>query len=221
MRSFLAATAVVFCLLPGAVHSARAQTSDQEAIVHLRALRDHYAAFKTMALDFSLEIADLESDLLEIKRGSMLLQGPKFRVQLDDQLVISDNQTIWVYLEEVNEVQITDFEPDSEEFMSPAELFNLPESEYYITQGEVRTEAGKRLQVLELTPLDKNLDFHKIKLAINKADRSLYDAVILDKNGIRYTYRITQFKGNPSLPGDAFRFPLEKHPNAEVVDLRQ
>ena len=134
--------------------------------------------------------------------------------------VICDNETVWLYVEEVNEVQITDFDPEAEDVMSPSELFNLPESEYLVMMGELKTEGSKKIQVLELAPLNKTLDFHKIKIFINTADKSLHKAIVFDKNGIQYIYRIEKFTSNPPLAADTFSFDPNQYENLEVIDLR-
>ena len=212
---------ILLCLLivTGLADSS-AQKSDPAALAQLRGLKEHYAAFKSMSMDFALDIDYPENDQNEVKRGTMWVQGQKFRVQLDDQTVICDNETVWLYVEEVNEVQITDFDPEAEDVMSPSELFNLPESEYLVMMGELKTEGSKKIQVLELAPLNKTLDFHKIKIFINTADKSLHKAIVFDKNGIQYIYRIEKFTSNPPLAADTFSFDPNQYENLEVIDLR-
>lgn len=206
------------CLL--APVSGFSQQSDPDALARLRALKARYAAFTAMSMDFSLDITDIENGSTETKKGKMWVKGDQFRVQLDEQTVICDNQTIWVYLSDVNEVQITEYEPESEDFMSPSELFQLPEKEFFVAATGQTTLNNQKVQVLELAPLDKDLAYYKIKLFIRPAENELVQAVVMDKNGIHYTYKVDQFKGNPAIDTDTFRFNPAKFPNVEVIDLR-
>ncbi len=213
-------TTGLFFLMILSAQSMTGQKSDPSALTLLRGLKTHYENYKSMSMDFAVDITDLESDITEVKQGKMWVQGLKFRVQLDDQIVVCDNETVWVYLEEVNELQINNFEPGSEDFMSPAELFDLPEAEYFTVMGEQLTEVGKKIQILELSPTDKTLDYHKIKLYVNLSDKSLHKAIVLDKNGIHYTYRIEKFAANPPVTEETFHFNPARYPNIDIIDLR-
>ncbi len=222
LKSFhMAAANLLVVLLLAAPIALHAQQSDPEALSLLRRINTHYSAFTTMEVELNIEFHDLESDQRENKKAIMAVKGDKFRIALDDQLVISDNQSIWVYLEEVNEIQITDYDPDSEDFKSPSELFRLPESDYFAVAVEPLSEEGKKLQVLELSPRNKDLEFHKVRLFVNASDQSLVRAVVQEKNGIHYTFQVEKFKANTGLSDDYFRIDPKDYPSAEIIDLRQ
>jgi outer membrane lipoprotein-sorting protein len=125
-----------------------------------------------------------------------------------------------VYQEDVNEVQINHYDADQEDFMSPSELFNLTEADYLVLSGGTVSEAGVSYRILELSPKDKSLDYHKIKLYIPAGAKTLKKAVVLGKDGIHYTYRIDKFTANPAVTEETFRFYPERYLNIEVIDLR-
>jgi alpha-L-fucosidase 2 len=88
------------------------------------------------------------------------------------------------------------------------------------TSGGTVSEGGASFQVIELSPVDKSLDYHKIKLYVPAGSKTLKKAVLLGKDGIHYTYRIEKFSANPAVSEETFRFYPERYLNIEVIDLR-
>ncbi|HEX2533889.1 MAG TPA: outer-membrane lipoprotein carrier protein LolA, partial [Chitinophagaceae bacterium] len=83
-----------------------------------------------------------------------------------------------------------------------------------------KKEAGKTLQEIELTPVDKTRPFHKVYVWVDKATQTIYSARFLEKTGGRYSYTINNLKGNAAVTDAQFVFDKKKYPGVEVVDLR-
>jgi outer membrane lipoprotein-sorting protein len=200
--------------------------TDPEARALLAKVKAKYAAYKAMQMDFVLEIMDLETKDTETREGRFAVAGEAFRFSMSDggedtrQVLVCDGQTLWTYMEAVNEVQINDWEPDQQDFMSPAELFDLPESDYIALSGERSGSGTATRQAIELSPLDRDLEIHKIRLIIDPNTGALHEAVVMDRNAIHFRYRIENFEGNPTLPSDHFRFDPDAMEDITVVDLR-
>lgn len=47
----------------------------------------------------------------ETSEGEIIVQGPKFNLKLSGQEIINNGTTVWTYLKESNEVNITNYEP--------------------------------------------------------------------------------------------------------------
>jgi len=197
-----------------------AQTSDQAAVKLLKNVSQKYSAYKTMQMDVSLTIENLESKTKDTKTGKVSSKGNMFRAEMGNQIIMSDGKTLWTYLKDVNEVQISDFE-QGQGIMSPNDIFKIAEKDYLVYMGEKVTESGKTLQILELTPKNKNLSFSKIKMYIDPSDNSVKKGVVYDKNAIHYTYTISNFKSNVELSDSNFKFDKTKYPGVEVIDLRE
>lgn len=197
-----------------------AQTSDQGAVKLLKNVSQKYSAYKTMQMDVSLTIENLESKTKDTKTGKVSSKGNMFRAEMGNQIIMSDGKTLWTYLKDVNEVQISDFE-QGQGIMSPNDIFKIAEKDYLVYMGEKVTESGKTLQILELTPKNKNLSFSKIKMYIDPSDNSVKKGVVYDKNAIHYTYTISNFKSNVELSDSNFKFDKTKYPGVEVIDLRE
>lgn len=199
---------------------AHAQTSDQNAVKLLKSVSQKYSAYKTMQMDVSLTIENLETKSKETKTGKVSGKGNMFKAEMGNQIIMSDGKTLWTYLKDVNEVQISDFE-QGQGIMSPNDIFKIAEKDYLVYMGEKVTEGGKSLQIIELTPKNKSLSFSKIKMYIDTSDNTVKKGVVYDKNAIHYTYSISNFKSNVDMPDSNFKFDKTKYPGVEVIDLRE
>ena len=60
----------------------------------------------------------------------------------------------------------------------------------------------------------------KIKLSINKTDKSISTAKLLDKNGGTQTITVDKISPDGASDDNIFVFNKTKYPGAEVIDLR-
>jgi outer membrane lipoprotein-sorting protein len=194
--------------------------SDANASKLLKAVSQKYNAYKTMSMDISLAIENRESKTKEERKGKVLVKGNKFNVSLDNQLILCDAKSTWVYLKDANEVQINTFDP-KDQWPTPDRVLKIADKDFTSYMGEKITENGKTLQIIELVPNDKNVAYSKIKLYINTADNTIVRGVMLDKNAMTYTYTIANFKGNGEISDANFTFDKSKYPGVEVIDLRE
>ena len=144
------------------------------------------------------------------------MQEESFRLEIQEQIIINDGESQWIYLTDMNEVQIMEHDPE-EEMMSPNKLFTIYEKGYKYTYVGAEAEKGKRLQVIDLFPEESGA-FIKITLAVDAAKNQLHKIIMHDKNGGSYTYLVTSFKSNTNIT--PFNFNAKDYPGVEVIDLR-
>ncbi len=208
------------CFAVIAVNIAAAQASDANAVKLLKAVSNKYSGYKTMTMDITLTIENLESKNKETRSGKVISKGNMFNASMGSQQIYCDGQTMWTYLKDANEVQVNNFEKGSD-ILSPNDIFKIAEKDYLAFMGEKITEGGKALQVVELTPKNKSLSFSKIKLYVDPSDNSVKRGVVHDKNAVHYTYAISNFKSNMELADSNFKFDQSEYPGVEVIDLRE
>jgi outer membrane lipoprotein carrier protein len=193
---------------------------DPQAEKLLADISRKYKQFKTAKVELDLLIDIPETDDDENLKVISWLSGDKFRIELDDQIFISDNVYIWNYMKSYNEVQINHFD-GVDAIFSPSVIFNMYSSDYiYRTKEEFRVASGKSFKVIELTPTDKSKDFFKIDLTINTTDMEITRLKIYEKSGIHYIYNIKKFTPNIPLAADFFTFKVEDYKGVKVSDLR-
>ena len=74
---------------------------------------------------------------------------------------------------------------------------------------------------IELVPSEgKNKNIFKIKLSINKAEKTIASAKMMDKNGGTQTINVEKISPDGASDDNIFVFNKTKYPDAEIIDLR-
>lgn len=198
------------------------EKSDPQAKKLLDKVRNKYEAYKTLDADFTLtiEIADQPK---EVQKGTISQDDKKFRLQMDDQILVSDGKTTWVYLKKNNEVQINDADPKDADsgFMSPRELLRRYEKGdfiYAITDKGV--ENGRAVTFVEFKPKDRRSEYAKLRLSIDEKNLEIIGIKAFAKDGSRYGFQLTRLTPNKSFTPAHFTFDPKKYPGVKVEDLR-
>jgi len=194
--------------------------SDPDAKKILDNVSAKFKSFKTVSAKFNLKIENASGKVQGSKTGTVSLKGSKYRVSVTGQEIFFDGSAISTYDKASNEVQITQFDP-SANTITPQKLFtNFYDKDFlYKLNGETGS-AGKTIQEIELTPVDKTKPFFKVLVYINKGSQTITSTKVFEKNGNRYTYSVSSMKTNIPLADDLFVFNKSKYPTAEVIDLR-
>ena len=147
------------------------------------------------------------------------MKGNKYYVSLSGQENFCDNKTIWTYMKESNEVQISSFDPNENTF-TPSKLFtNFYDKEYSYKYSGEQTVGGKKVDIILLMPTNKTKQFSKVELMIDK-ESVIAGGKMYEKNGNVYAYNVSAYTPNPNLSDNLFIFDAKKYPKVEVVDLR-
>ncbi|MBT3621846.1 MAG: outer membrane lipoprotein carrier protein LolA [Flavobacteriales bacterium] len=189
---------------------------DQVAKEVLDKLSTTTKSYKNMTIGFDFIFENKSQNINEKQQGTLILQEDQFRLTMEEQTIINDGESQWVYLADMNEVQIMEHDPE-EEMMSPNKLFTIYEQGYKYTYVGAESEKGKRLQIIDLFPEESGA-FMKITLAVDAAKNQLHKITIHDKNGGSYTYLVSNFKSNTDVA--PFIFNAADYPGVEVIDLR-
>jgi outer membrane lipoprotein carrier protein len=209
---------ILLALLVPGVYSLSGQT-DPKADEVLKAVSAKYKSYKTLSASFKLVIDNEKEKTKENQTGNIIIKENKYKLSMDGQEVISDGKTIWTFLKEENEVQINDA-TTKKDAVTPSSIFTIYEKGFRSKYIGEKTEAGKTVHHIELVPEDTKKPYFKIQLYINKEDKYVTSAKVLNKNGINLFYAVDKF--NPDVPADdaLFTFDKAKHPGVEVIDLR-
>lgn len=199
-----------------------AQESDPQAKAILDKLRKKYQSYQSLEQAFTLEI-ELPEQKKEVQQGKMAKQGKKYRVDLASQSIICDGAALWLVLHQNKEVQINNL-PDpaqDETILSPEALFSFYEKGkfVYFLVNET-TVAGKVAQEIEFKPLDKNSEYSKFRLTVEKATLNVLSMKAFGKDGSRYTLNLGALTPNKAFAAQHFSFDKAKYPGYRVEDLR-
>jgi len=196
-----------------------AQQNDPKATAILNDVSKKYKAMSSMRAVFAMSTEDAKGKASQPQTGTLYAKGPMYKIELANQDIISDNKTVWTYLKDANEVQINNYEPDANA-INPAEIFTIYEKNFLYALAADETLDGKTYNAIELTPNDKSRSYFKVKLLIDKTDKSIRSAKIFDKSGTRTNLDVQKLTPNFVLNETFFSFDPKKYPGIEVVDLR-
>ena len=197
------------------------QGNDPAAKKVLDAVSKKFKTYKAVQSNFTLQIEDAKGKVQGTKKGTVYMKGPRYRVNITGQEIYSDGQNVWTYDKGANEVTITQLDA-SGSGITPQKLFTsfYDKDFLYKLNGEKKI-AGKVLQEIEMTPVDKTKAFHKVYLLVDKKTQSIYSTRVLEKNGNKYSYTVNTLNGKAAIGDDVFSFNKSKYPGVEEVDLRQ
>lgn len=213
MKQFLLA-GVAALLIPVASNA-----QDAKAKSILESASKKMNSLKTLKAAFVLKLLGTGGKIRDTKKGSFLMKGQKYHITLTGQEIICDGKTVWTYMKDAKEVQVSNYNP-SEQTISPTKLFtNFYDKEYSYKYLGSRSVAGKACDVVELLPISKMKQFTKVELFIDKAN-NIAGGNIFEKNGNQYQYQVNGFTANAEIADSQFSFDAKAHPGVEVVDLR-
>ena len=199
-----------------------AQTgNDPEAKKILDAVSTKFKSYKAVQASFTYMVENADGKTISSKKGSVYMNGTKYRVSFVGQEIFCDGSTVWTFDKSSNEVTITKLDNNSNSTITPQKLFtNFYDKDFlYKLNGEKKVN-GKTVQEIEMTPNDKTKAFHKVYLTVDKNAKTIYSTKVLEKAGNRYTYTVNSLKGNVNIPDSKFVFNKSDYPGVEEVDLR-
>ena len=221
---FLFVFALLFSTL-GIAQSAQfvTETSDPAAKAVLEKLRKKYETYQSVEADFNL-IIEIPEEEKDIQKGNLVQKDDKYRLELEHQAIYSDGKTLWIYWKNNNEVQINnvdDFEEEEDEFLSPKDLLRIYEKENFIySLVNDGYENGRAIQQIEFKPLDRDSEYAKMRVTIDKKKNQIIRIKAFSKDSARYTLEVTKFKPNLNYKATNFVFNPAQYPNIHVEDLR-
>jgi outer membrane lipoprotein-sorting protein len=209
----------ILMLLLTAFTSVTFAQKDAKSQEILKGVSAKYKSYKSISAAFKVMVLDAKDKSTQTQTGNIVMSGNKYNLNITGQQIISDGKSSWTYLKDANEVQINDASTKTDG-ITPTSIFTVYENGFDSKFVEEKTMAGKAMQLIDLTPLDKKKPYFKIQLQVNKADKTISGASILNNNGTKMVYSVTKFSPDVAVNDAMFTFDTKKFPGVEVVDLR-
>lgn len=224
----LTTTAFVYLLLmvsmnaqTSATKVSQQESSDPKAKVILDRIRKQYDAYTAIEATFTLTI-EVPEQARQTQKGKIIQQGKKYYLELPDQLIYCDGATVWYYLKNNNEVQINNADDDNQEaILTPKDLLKFYQRNDYLyaLAGEA-TENSKVVQYIEFKPTNRNNEYTKLRLTVDKISGAINSIKAFSRDGSRYTLTMNTLTPNKTYASSYFTFNKAKYPGIHVEDLR-
>ncbi len=177
--------------------------------------------YKSIQADFKLVIVDHKEDHKSTSTGNVLVKGNKYKVASGGTIVFFDGTTMWTYVQQDNEVTITQPDNQDENFLSnPAKIFTWYNRDFkYQYRGETTID-GIDMHEIDLFPKNLRQPYSRIKVFITKKTEELAIISAVGKDGIDYSVFLTNFTVNREVADNEFIFDKSKYKKVTVVDMR-
>tara|TARA_B100000530_G_scaffold326143_1_gene264647 strand:+ start:975 stop:1505 length:531 start_codon:yes stop_codon:yes gene_type:complete len=176
-------------------------------------MSDNYKKMKGFTSSFTYSMKNLTEDITDSFSGKISVRDDKYVLYIEGQKIINDSKTVWTYLEDLNEVTISDFDA-SEQDISINNVFEVYKEGY----KHKFIDKVNGINNVEIYPDDESKSYFKISFAILE-NNLLSSFTVYDKSNSIFIYTIDDFM-EEDLDNSLFFFDLEKYPDIEVIDFR-
>ena len=166
---------------------------DEKAKEILDQLSINTKSYESIDVDFTFDFINISQEINEQQEGNIKISKNKFRLDLNQQIIISDDTTQWIYLKESNELQILEYD-SQDDMLSPNKLFTIYEKGYKTQYIEEKD----KVHIIDLFPIESS-EFKNIQLQIDVDKIQIKKIILNDKNGGSFSYSINRFSTNTEL----------------------
>jgi outer membrane lipoprotein carrier protein len=164
---------------------------------------------KSVTADFSQSVTDANGRRGDESRGTMALEAPRlFRWETQQpyqQTIVADGQRVWVYEPDLEQVSVRS--QSTEEAHSPLTvLTDLSQLDSQFTASESGERDGLVWLKLVSKAKDPEFEYAELGFSARTLDRMLFK----DQLGNTTEIRFSEWKRNPAIPADTFRFTPPK-----------
>jgi len=184
----------------------------------LEKVRKKYDSISDAELKFSQKTKFELSRVEQNVKGILFLKKTnKYRVETDDQTIVTNGETVWSYTASNKQVLIDHFKMD-ENAMSPERVLAGAPNDFMSTLLGTEKLGKAEVVVLRLAPSNDQSLVKTMKLWVDNSTWLIKKVEIADVNGKQTEYMVTEVKTNMGLQDSYFTYQLPE--GTEVVDLR-
>jgi len=194
---------------------------DPEAKKILDKLSEKTKSFKVIKTDFKIDFKNIKDDTQNTSNGTIVMKQDKYRMNFLGAESFFDGETLWNYIPEVSEVNITEQDPNSEDiFSNPKKLFTVYEEGYKYQFINSITEKNIEYYIIDLYPIDLDEEYSRIRLQINSKELLLKSASIFGKEGSQFYISFDNYDTSSNIEDSYFIFNSKDYPEVEIIDMR-
>jgi chaperone LolA len=184
----------------------------------LARLQKKYEAMSDVTCHFTQTVQfSVTHNEQQFKGVLYMKKGNRYRIETDDQTIVTDGTSVWSYSPSTNQVLIDHFREDPRSITPDKVLMTIP-TQYNVVILSEETIEGSSCTVLKCTPKDQMSNVKWMKVWISEDQTVMKKIQIQDVNETTTSYVVGDLKFNTSLPDSRFQFKPPQ--GAEVVDLR-
>lgn len=193
--------------------------NDPEAHAYLAKTRKWINTCKSLDFRFVAGMIENGNEIpVESRRGSILVQGNRYRLITGADEYYCNGKELWAYSPALKEVSVYDC-TESLSDMNPVMLLQNYEKLYRAKYIRQQTIEGSARNIIDLTPIE-HAEVVKIRLYLNNSDNRIFKMEMYLPQNRRFDYKILSTKENVPVSETDFLFDRQKHPQVQVNDMR-
>ena len=174
------------------------------------------ASYDNIQLDFSTSLINEEAGINENDElpnvGKIILKGEKYNLNFLGNSFVFDGNQLFIINHDDKEISINDDALNEEEgFIYPSKLLTFYENGYNYSMDNLVIKNGKKIQYIELIPIDSNSEIVKVRLGIDLKTKHIYQLIQLGANETKTILTIRQFKSNLKITDELFQLDEEAY----------
>lgn len=167
-------------------------------------------------LKFTMLVEDAVEESETSSEGEIIIQKNTYKLSLPDNIIWFDGKAIYTLVPDVEEVTITEPDPNDVAFLSqPSLLFTMYKEGYKIRMIEERPGSS----VIDLYPEDLTIEFSRVRLTISK-DYTLESIDYKRKDGITISLAVSEYNLKKTYKESFFQFNAKEYLNVDIIDMR-
>jgi len=174
----------------------------------------------SLQADFIYTRQEKDAEEAQQIQGKVWTKGNKYKIVLDEQVIISNGEFIWNYLTELHEVHVNNFEAEEAELFSPIQLMHIHQQGFIPIALKSITIDKIEYDIVELVASDQDSLINQLNLTIGKKNHQIKDIKALDNSGITHSFIIMNVVSDVDFEDSYFEFDTTKYTDLEIVDLR-
>lgn len=179
-------------------------------------------AYKNMQIGFSTSLTNKEAGINEGDElpinGKITLQGEKYNLDYYGNTFIYDGKKLYVINHDDKEITTAEDDLGEDEgFIYPSKLLTFYKEGYSYKMGKLANISGRKIQFVELTPIDSESEIIKVQLGIDAKSKHIYKLIQSGANGAETTLTINQFKSNQNISELLFKFDKAKYEKLDYL----
>ncbi len=201
---------ILFCLVMCLCLGATAQNSEKAEQL-LKEVSTKVKSYDNMVITFDYILIDGARHIKQQTKGSVKLQGNKYRLNLMGTTRIFDGKKLYNIIPENEEINISSYNPDNQDLLSPSAMLNFYENGYTYQWDITQNVRGRKVQYVKLIPKDKTSEIKQILLGIDANTKHISKLIQVLDDGTKITIDIRSFKVNQPLSKNTFSFNKDKY----------
>jgi len=170
-------------------------------------------AYENISVDFKYELNNESENIKQATKGDVIIKDDKYVLNVLGVTRIYDGKTLYNISPEDEEVTISSENTEDEGTITPSKMMSFYEDGYTYKMDILQNVNGRKIQYVNLIPIDSSSDIKNVLLGIDATTKHIYNLIEIGKNGTKTTLTVNSFKTNQAIPKTLFTFDKSKYPD--------